>query len=291
MAGDAGEPAAALTFREVTLRYGEDGNPALNQISTVIRAGDVTWLFGALGAGSSSFLLAAAGLAPRHTGGTLTGAISTLGADPSETAGRAALTGRIGYVTASPATQLSGVAATVWEEVAFAPANLGWPIERIRAAVAGALARLGVSHLAARIPTTLSGGELQRVVIAAMLVLDPALWLLDEPASALDRAGRTALASVLCAEARRGAAVVIASEDADTMLGLADRMLVLDAGSIVLDGSPREILGGDAVWRHGAGSTATAGVARAASLLADPVPPVLRPPYPLTVDAGVARWQ
>ncbi len=284
-------PAPALEFRDVTLRYGDDAAPALREVSTSLHAGEVTWLFGALGAGSSSFLLAAAGLAPRHTGGVLSGAISALGADPQDAAGRAAVAGRIGYVTASPATQLSGVAASVFEEVAFAPANLGWPIGRIRAAVPRALERMGVGRLSGRVPTTLSGGELQRVVIAAMLVLSPDLWLLDEPASALDRAGRTALAAVLRDEARRGSAVVIASEDADAMHGLADRILVLERGGVVLDGLPDEILAADAVWRHGAGSTATAGLARAASLLVDPAPPELRPPYPLTVDAGVARWQ
>lgn len=291
MAPELTMPPPALELRDVTLRYGDEAAPALNHVSTVIRAGQVTWLFGAPGAGASSLLLTAAGLAPRHTGGVLSGVISALGADPQDAAGRTALAGRIGYVTASPATQLSGVAATVFEEVAFAPANLGWPIERIRASVPAALERLGVGRLSDRTPTTLSGGELQRVVIAAMLVLTPDLWLLDEPASALDRAGRLALAAVLRAEAQRGAAVVVASEDADAMLGLADRVLVLEAGSVVLDGAPREILAGDAVWRHGAGSTATAGLARSASLLADPAPPELRPPWPLTVDEGVTRWR
>lgn len=284
-------PVPPVEFRDVTLRYGEDSAPALDRVSVTIRAGEVTWLFGALGAGSSSFLLAAAGLAPRHTGGVLAGAVSALGADPQDAAGRSSLAGRIGYVTASPGTQLSGVGATVWEEVAFAPANLGWPIDQIRASVPQALERLGVSRLSGRSPTSLSGGELQRVVIAAMLVLAPDLWLLDEPASALDRTGRMALAAVLRDEARRGAAIVIASEDPDAMLGLADRLLVLEAGAIALDGAPGEILAGDAVWHRGAAGTATAGVARAAALLVEPVPPALRAPYPLTVEAGVTRWR
>ena len=74
-------------------------------------------------------------------------------------------------VLPSPATQLSGIAETVAQEVAFAPANLGWPRERIHEGVAGALAALDISHLANRDPGTLSGGEMQRTVIAAMLVL------------------------------------------------------------------------------------------------------------------------
>jgi energy-coupling factor transporter ATP-binding protein EcfA2 len=285
-------PAVALHLEGVTLRYGpDDAAPALAGISTRICAGEVTWLFGALGAGCSSFLLVAAGLAPRHSGGDLAGSVTALDADPHSPAGRAALAGRIGYVTAAPAAQLSGVAATVWEEVAFAPANLGWPIERIRAAVPRALARLGVGALHDRDPVTLSGGELQRVVIAAMLVLEPGLWLLDEPASALDHAGRLALYEVLHEEASRGAAIVIASEDADALLGLADRMLLLDAGTVAVDGHPRDILAGNAAWQHRAGSTATAALARLAARLLEPVPSGLRPPYPLGIESAIERWR
>jgi energy-coupling factor transporter ATP-binding protein EcfA2 len=287
----AAAPVTALRFDGVTLRYGDAGTaPALADISLEILGGSISWLFGSLGAGCSSLLLVAAGLAPRHTGGILTGAVTSLGADPHDPAGRLALAGRIGYVTATPGVQLSGVAATVWEEVAFAPANLGWPIERIREAVAAALGRLGIGHLSGRDPAALSGGELQRVVIAAMLVLSPALWLLDEPASALDRAGRSALSSVLRAEADRGAAVVIASEDADGMAALADRLIVLDQGRIALDGAPRDLLAGDELWRHAAGSTPIASVARSAAARFDVVPASLAPPYPLTVEEGVARW-
>lgn len=281
----------ALLLDQVTLRYGDsDTAPALADVSLEIDAGRITWLFGSLGAGCSSLLLVSAGLAPRHTGGTLAGTVRALAADPHDGAGRHALAGKIGYVTPTPGVQLSGVAATVWEEVAFAPANLGWPIERIRAAVAGALSRLGIGHLATRNPAALSGGELQRVVIAAMLVLSPGLWLLDEPASALDRAGRSALAGVLRAEADRGAAVVIASEDAGAMVTLADRLLVLEQGRIALDGAPRDLLAGEALWQHAAGSTPIAGLARSAAALCEVAPASLEPPYPLTVDEGVARW-
>jgi len=281
----------ALRLDGVTLRYGDsDTAPALADVSLAIDAGRITWLFGSLGAGCSSLLLVSAGLAPRHTGGTCAGAVRALGADPHDAAGRQALAGKIGYVTPTPGVQLSGVAATVSEEVAFAPANLGWPIERIREAVPDALARLGIGHLSGRNPAALSGGELQRVVIAAMLVLAPGLWLLDEPASALDRAGRSTLAGVLRAEADRGAAVVIASEDAAAMAAVADRLIVLDQGRVALDGAPRDLLADDVLWRHAAGSTPIANLARSAAALCDVVPRSLAPPYPLTVDEGVARW-
>ncbi len=277
----------------VSLRYPAATRDALRDITLSVEAGGVTWLYGALGAGCSSLLLVAAGLAPRHTGGELSGRVSVLGVDPATEPGRRALAGRIGFVTADPVSQLSGVAATVWEEVAFAPANLGWPIERIGSAATDALVRLRIAHLRERDPATLSGGELQRVVIAAMLVLQPALWLLDEPASALDQGGRTRLGQLLAAEARRGAAVVVASEDADRMLAVAERLVVLDRGGVALDGPPAALLAGESIREHGAGSTAIAALARAAAAIvpSEAPPAALQPPYPLTVSDGLARWQ
>lgn len=277
--------AAALALDGVTFRYAGAEIPALDGVSLHASGGEVTWLYGAPGAGCTTLLRVAAGLAPRHTGGTLAGRVALLDRDPQAQAGRAALAGRVAYVTASPALQLSGVAATVFEEVAFAPANLGWPIDRVRTAALDALARLGVAELAERDPATLSGGELQRVVIAAMLVLAPDVWLLDEPAAPLDRAGRATLVALLAAEAARGAAVVVATEDADLLAPIvapaAVRLVLLERGTIRADAPAATLLASAAAWDHGPGSTTVAELARAAGLDA---------PYPLTVDDAVARW-
>lgn len=282
---------SAIEVSELTFRYGGDSasRPALDRVSFECHSGAVHWLLGKLGAGCSTLLLAVAGLAPRHTGGELTGSVRVLERDPRQDAGRQALAGRIGYVTAAPSLQLSGIAATVWEEAAFAPANLGWPIERIDAAVTGALERLGVAHLRDRDPATLSGGELQRVVLAGMLALGPEVWLLDDPATALDADGRRIFADLLRSEAARGATVLVASEDADQMLEIADRLIVLESGQLAADGSPRELLGGEWIWQHGPGSTAVAALARAAAALGAPVPS-LAEPYPLTIPEAEARW-
>lgn len=278
-----------IVARELSFSYPGAPVPAVRELSLTARAGELTWLFGALGAGCSTLLLLMAGLAPRVTGGRRDGTVAVNGVDPSEPAGVQALAGRLAYVTASPRMQLSGVAQTVHQEVAFAPANLGWPVERISAAVDEALAALGITHLADRDPATVSGGELQRVVLAAMLVLEPDAWLLDEPAAELDPAGRDQLLVLLRREAARGAAVIIASEDADGLAGVADRCILLDDGRVALDGPPREILTDDRVWELGAGSTTVAAVARTARSLT--ASPPLEPPYPLTVEEGIARWR
>lgn len=278
----------AVSLDSVTFRYSGAERDALSDLTLKIGAGSITWFYGSPGAGCSTLLLVAAGLAPRFTGGTLTGQVQVLGADPHTDAGRAELRGRVAYVTATPALQLSGVGATVWEEVAFAPANLGWPIADIRVAADAALARLRVAELAGRDPATLSGGETQRVVLASMLALAPAVWLLDEPGTALDHEGRVLLGQLLRTEAERGAAVLAASEDADAMLGIADRLVMLDAGAVALDGTPASLLAGEEVWSRGPGSTSIAALARAAASW-DPAAR-LRPPYPLTIEEGTARW-
>lgn len=272
---------SALELQLVDFTYPGAPSSALAQCSLHADAGTVTWLTGALGAGTSTALLVASGLAPRHTGGLRTGEVRTLGVDPAEPSSAGTLGGRVALVLSSPASQLSGIAETVAQEVAFAPANLGWAPARIRAAVARALETMGIAPLAERDPGTLSGGEMQRAVIAAMLVLEPELWLLDEPASALDAAGHALLHRLLRSEADRGSTVVVASEDADGLVDVADRLIVFEAGRPVLQGNPDAVLRGDPLWEAGAGSTTIAALARAAGLTA---------PRPLTVDEGVARW-
>ncbi len=276
----------AVELAGASFTYPGAAEPALRDVSLAVDGREVVWLYGLPGAGCSTLLLVAAGLAPRHTGGERSGRVTLLGHEPTERAGRQALAGRVASVTAAPAVQLSGVAATVWEEVAFAPANLGWQRSRIEISVAAALAALDISHLSARPPQALSGGEQQRVVLAAMLVLSPDVWLLDEPASALDAAGRTSLAALLRAEAERGAAVVVASEDADLMVAAASRLVLLRGGAIVSDGAPAAPLASEAIWSDGPGSTSVAELARAAHRLGG-----TPPPYPLTLDEAVARWR
>jgi energy-coupling factor transport system ATP-binding protein len=281
---------AALEFSRVSFRY-PASRQVLRDVTLVADAGQVTWLFGPLGAGASTVLLVAAGLAPSLTGGTLDGSVRVLGTSPEGQAGRATLQGRVAYVTAMPYLQLSGMAESVFDEVAFAPANLGWSRERIGAAVPAALDRLDVAHLAERVPEQLSGGELQRVVIAAMLVLQPEVWLLDEPSSALDAVGRRTVEELIREEARRGAAVLLATEDADLGLAVADETILLDEGSTIARGAPEELLGTELMWEIGAGSTTVAELARAAKMLARAPSARLAPPYPLTLEAAVERWR
>jgi energy-coupling factor transporter ATP-binding protein EcfA2 len=249
--------APLLRFADLTFRHAGAVAPALADLTLEVSPGEVVALVGAPGAGATTFLLVAGGFAPRLIGGTLEGALHTAAARP-------------GIVFAAPWTQLTGLCQTVLAEVAFGPAGLGLPREAVRAAAERALERLGVLHLAERDPATLSGGELQRVIVAAALALEPDLLLLDDPAAELDPAGADALYDLLPDVAAAGAAVLVATPDTERAARAATRAVRLAGGRVVADGAPATVLA----------DTPAARIARSAGCPA---------PLPLDVEALVAR--
>lgn len=258
---------ARLALRGVTYRYPASRSPALRDVSLELHGGEVVGLIGNVGAGASTLLLVAGDLAPRVTGGELDGTV--------ERSGRAAL------LLSAPWTQVSGMAFTVYDEVAFGPANLGWARERIASCVETALTRVDAAHLRDRDPATLSGGELQRVILAGILAMEPDVLLLDEPTAELDPLAARRIWQVVRSLAREGVAVVVATSDLDVLPDVADRVVWLEAGAIRALGPAAEVLIDPALAAESApGTTAVATVWRLAGI---PEPP------PLTVAAAVAR--
>jgi energy-coupling factor transporter ATP-binding protein EcfA2 len=269
----------SVTLTGVSFRYPGADVAALRDVTLAFRPGDVTLVTGMSGAGCSTLLLAAAGLAPHVTGGERTGGVETLGVDPATDHGREALAGRIGVLLATPWTQLSGMAYTVHDEVAFGPANLGWDREEIRAHVHESMKVAGVSHLAQRDPRTLSGGELQRVMFAGVMAMAPDLYLLDEPAVELDPAAAGDLYAMLPTLALERA-VVIASTDVDRLADVVNRVVELERGTVVADGPPAEVLGSAAAVTRGTAPT-VAVIAHHAGV---------SPDYPVSVALAARRF-
>jgi energy-coupling factor transporter ATP-binding protein EcfA2 len=270
--------AVSVQLERVSFRYPGAAFDALREVTFECAPGCVHLVTGPLGAGCSTLLQVIAGLAPHVTGGSRSGSVVTLGRDPAGSE-RHDLAGRIGLLLPTPWTQLSGMAYTVAEEVAFGPANLGWDRERIRQAVDEALRLVALERVAARDPRTLSGGELQRVMFAAVIAMDPEVCLLDEPAMELDPAGAEALYAHLPVLARERT-VILATTDLDRAVSAAGRVILLDGGAVIGDGNPAEILGTPRAVETGATTT----VARIASLAGADLT------YPLTVAAAVERF-
>jgi energy-coupling factor transport system ATP-binding protein len=217
--------------------------PALEGVDLVVGAGRVTGVVGANEAGKSTLCLVASGMAPGVVGGTLEGRVVVAGVDTTR-ARPHELAQRCGILFQDPATQLSGTAATAWEEVAFGPRNLGLPIAEVVERVEEALAALDIRDLAARDPARLSGGQGQLVALASILALRPACLVLDEPTTGLDPHGTRLVAAALERLAReRGAAILVAEQRTELLARIADEVVVLEAGRPARSGPASEVLG------------------------------------------------
>jgi len=256
----------SLKLEGASFWYPATESPALRDVSLEVAQGEIVALVGALGAGASTLLLVAADLAPRVTGGRLAGSVTRRD--------------RSGIVLPTPWTQASGMAFTVWDEVAFGPANLGWPTHEIARQVDRALEQLELVPLAARDPTTLSGGELQRVIIAAILAMDPGLVLFDEPTAELDADGARTLWRLIRLLAKEGKAILLATSALDALPEVADRVVWLEDGAVRAVGTP-DLLADVTTCDRGLG-TSVATVWMSSGLPG---------PYPLTVGHAQQRWR
>lgn len=208
------------------------GVTALDHVDLAIPAGGRLAILGANGAGKSTLLLALAGAIRTDQGQVVLDGTPVT----HDRKGLTRLRHRVGLVFQDPDDQL--FAATVAEDVSFGPLNLGLTAAEARERTAGALAMMGVAHLADRATHMLSFGQRKRVAIAGLLAMRPGILLLDEPTAGLDPAGVDELMQRLDAVAGAGTAVVVATHDMDLANGWADRVAVFGRGRIVLDGAP-----------------------------------------------------
>ncbi|MEO8511616.1 MAG: ABC transporter ATP-binding protein [Chloroflexota bacterium] len=230
-----------LTLDAVSYRYAGATRQALDGVSVELRDGEVVGLVGANDAGKTTLCLVASGLAPRAIGGQLGGRLLLDGIDTRERPMHE-LAALVGIVFQNPATQRSGVAETVYEEIAFGPANLGVPLDELLERTESAMAALRIEELAERDPARLSGGQQQLVAIAGLLALRPEHLVLDEPTAQLDPAGTDLVAEAIARLAAGGASILLAEHKTDLLAEIATRVVALDAGRVVLDGPARDVL-------------------------------------------------
>ena len=230
-----------LTLDQVFYRYAGAGKPAIRDVSLTLRDGEVVGLLGASESGKSTLALVMSGLAPRSIGGTLEGRMVIDGEDVRDQPMHE-MAARVGICFQNPFTQLSQVADTVFEEVAFGALNLGLDRLEVAGRTSDALDALGIDHLAARDPRRLSGGQLQLVAVCGLLAMRPRHLVLDEPTAQLDPEGKRLVAEALAALASKGTGLLIAEHDTDLLEGLCSRVLALDAGQISLEGETAEVL-------------------------------------------------
>jgi len=208
----------------------------LKQVSFKVERGEHVVLLGANGSGKSTLAKLANGLLLPSEGEVIVDGISSWQHDYLTELRR-----NVGLVTQDPDNQI--VSTTVFDEVAFGPQNLGWEPEKIYEAVSHGLSQVGLDEdeFAQRDPNSLSGGEKQRVVIAALLAMHPSFLVLDEPSSMLDPAARAQVNKAIALAAKNGHGVLHITHRLEEAAH-ANRVLVLDKGRLRYNGPPEPLL-------------------------------------------------
>ncbi|MGQ9731047.1 MAG: energy-coupling factor transporter ATPase [Candidatus Zipacnadales bacterium] len=228
----------ALVLRDVSFEYRAGTKPALRNLSVTIEPGTFVAIMGRTGAGKSTLCRCANGLVPAFYAGRFEGEVMVFGRPVWRSPVREHA-GLVGLVFQDFEAQL--ISSDVELEVAFAMENLGVPREEMQRRVAESLTRVGLEGFVRRDPATLSGGEKQRLALAAVLAPRPQLIVLDEPTTDLDPQGKEELFSQAQDLAREGLTVLMAEHEPDYALA-ADRLLVLDEGHLVYDGPTVDLL-------------------------------------------------
>ena len=229
----------AIAFDSVSFSYPGDGLRALDDVTTTIEEGTFVLVCGATGSGKSTLIRAINGLVPQFTGGAFSGRVSVCGRDTlSEKP--SSLADVVSFVPQDPGS--SFVLDTVEDEIAYGMENLGIAAATMRGSIEECLDLLDLDHLRASSVRSISGGERQRVAIAAALAPRPRVLLLDEPTSQLDpQAAEHVLAALQRLVHDLGLTVVIAEHRLERVAGYVDVALGCRRGK-VLSGSPSAVL-------------------------------------------------
>jgi len=235
--------SVAIEVTNLRYRY-HDGTEALRGVSLQVATGECVGLLGPNGSGKSTLLLHLNGILPDKPGAN---GVVRIEGQAITAANLEHVRRRVGLLFQDPDDQL--FCATVAEDVAFGPQQLGLSAAAVRARVEQALARVGLAGFGHRATHHLSHGEKRRACLAGVLACEPGILVLDEPTSDLDPRGRREFKALL---RQIPATKLIATHDLELVVELCPRVIVLDQGQVVADGPTVDLLNDEALMlAHG----------------------------------------
>lgn len=211
-----------------------NGMLGLDRVNLTISKGEFIVLAGRNGSGKTTLL--------RHMNGLMlaqSGTVRLMDRSVSDSPARARRL--VGMVFQDADSQIVG--ETVWEDAAFGPENLRMSREKVQAEVQVALEAVNLAEKAEQRPHTLSGGEKRRLTIAGVLAMQPEMIVFDEPFSNLDHPATILVLNEILSVHRSGRTVVVATHEIEKIVAHASRLLLMEQGRIVRDGSPESLVG------------------------------------------------
>jgi energy-coupling factor transporter ATPase len=235
----ANKTLAIIETRNLTYTYPGATKPSIKKVSITINKGDFVILTGPSGCGKTTLCRCFNGLIPHFYNGNLEGKIEVAGLNVADHKIHE-LARHVGLVFQNPENQL--FALSVEKDVAFGLENFAMPRDEMRKRVDWALQMAGITELSERPPHELSGGQQQRVAIASVLAMQPDIMILDEPTSFLDPVGAQKIFEVISELNKKlGITLILVEHRLDLAAKYANNVIVMDEGSVVLNGTPREI--------------------------------------------------
>lgn len=241
---------SVISLEHVGYRYPLGREDAVRDVSFQVEQGQVCALLGANGSGKTTICNLIRGFIPRFYRGEPTGLVQLAGR-PVEQYDDAELTETVGYSFQNPFTQMSGVKDNVREEIAYALENLGIERDAMAARVAAMIELLHLGDIADANPLELSGGQRQRVAIAAVLVTDPPIVVLDEPTSQLDPQSTEDVFNIIALLKRQGKTVILVEHKIDLVARYSDLVILMEDGRVAMSGPARRVLTDPQVLDHG----------------------------------------
>jgi len=225
---------------DLTYYYQGDEEPVLQDVNLEIYPGEFVLIIGPSDCGKSTLALCLNGIIPTVLGGRIKGRVYIDGVDTRESTVYELAT-KIGIVFQDPDAQLCNL--YVEEEVAFGPANLMMDKEVILERVKRTLKEVGESDIGHKLIYEISGGQKHRVAIASILAMEPKIIVLDEPTANLDPLGAVQIFDLMKRiNQEKGITIIVIEHNVDPVMCHADRLILMEKGTIRYNGPPREIM-------------------------------------------------